>query len=144
MASHNDGINALPKWTADTKYDWRNYGPEQKAARAKFVEERRAADIARQAASQAKLKQTLRDVAKFIASKIDPKKANTAQRKFLGLQWDGASTCFSDLEYSRIDGGVWATFKRDGSTYFYALSRSEAKQFFEAPSVGGFFNDEIR
>ena len=58
-----------------------------------------------------------------------------------GLQWLGDSTCFSDLYYSRADGGVWATFWKGGGTYFYPLSRSEAADWFDDGSAGGWFNE---
>lgn len=35
---------------------------------------------------------------------------------------DQASACFDDLRYSQSAGGVFATFAKDGSTYFYPMS----------------------
>jgi hypothetical protein len=63
-------------------------------------------------------------------------------RKVMEAEQD--STCFSDLRYSASAGGVYATFAKDGSQYFYPLSRAEAREWFEDDSLGGFFNAEVR
>lgn len=54
------------------------------------------------------------------------------------------SECFSDLRYSAKDGGVYATFRRDGTEYFYPMDRTDALEWFADSSLGGFFNAEIR
>jgi hypothetical protein len=66
---------------------------------------------------------------------------NSRKSKPLVADTDG-STCFDDLRYSK--GVVYATFT-DGSQYTYDdLSRSEARDFFDADSLGGYFNAFIR
>jgi hypothetical protein len=55
----------------------------------------------------------------------------------------GDSACFDDLRYSASDGGVYATFARDGSQYFYELSRADAKDWF-ADDLGRWFNENLR
>lgn len=72
-----------------------------------------------------------------------PKSHNTPRRRGKPLVWDGDSECFSDLRYSPSAGGVYATFARDGSQYFYPMSRAEAKDWF-GDDVGRVFNAEIR
>lgn len=51
------------------------------------------------------------------------------------------STCFDSLKYR--DGTVTAVFT-DGSVYEYDMSRADAKEWFNDPSLGEFFNSEIR
>ena len=60
--------------------------------------------------------------------------------------WDGNSTVFDDLRYSKSAGGVYATFARDGSQYFYSLDRSSAKEWLidNADQAGEFFNKYVR
>ncbi len=53
------------------------------------------------------------------------------------------SSCFDDLRYSASDGGVYATFSRDGSQYFYEISRADAKEWFD-DDLGRYFNDNVR
>ena len=53
------------------------------------------------------------------------------------------SACFSDLRYSSKAGGVFATFARDGSMYFYEMSKKEAKAWFDS-DLGRTFNEAIR
>ena len=53
------------------------------------------------------------------------------------------SECFSDLRYSPKDGGVFATFRRDQSQYFYPMDRSEARQWF-GDDLGRYFNEVLR
>jgi hypothetical protein len=55
----------------------------------------------------------------------------------------GESDCFSDLRYSKSAGGVFATFAKDGSQYFYDMSRANAKDWFEN-DLGEYFNAEVR
>ncbi len=66
------------------------------------------------------------------------KKANRG-----GLTAEQDSTCFDELVYSQSAGGVFASFT-DGSDYFYPMSRSEAQDWFDDDSLGGYFNSEIR
>lgn len=55
------------------------------------------------------------------------------------------STCFSDLVYSRKDGGVFATFiGPSAGDYFYPMSRADAKAWFDDSSLGAFFNAFVR
>jgi len=52
------------------------------------------------------------------------------------------STCFDELVWE--DGTVSATFT-DGSTYDYDdFTRSEAREWFDDESLGGYFNDVVR
>jgi len=60
-----------------------------------------------------------------------------------GLTADQASECFDELVYSQSAGGVFAVFSKDGSQYFYPLSRSEAKEWFD-DDLGRYFNAVIR
>lgn len=53
------------------------------------------------------------------------------------------SSCFDDLRYSPTDGGVYATFSRDGSQYFYEMSRADAKEWFD-DDLGRYFNENVR
>lgn len=55
----------------------------------------------------------------------------------------GGSKCFDDLRYSPTDEGVFATFARDGSQYFYEMSRADAKEWFKS-DLGHFFNEQVR
>jgi len=68
---------------------------------------------------------------------------STKPRRGKPLVWEGDSDCFDDLRYSPPAGGVYATFQKDGSQYFYAMSRSEARDWFDS-DVGRTFNKEIR
>jgi hypothetical protein len=73
----------------------------------------------------------------------NPERSN--KRSFRDIEWDGDSTCFSSLEYSHADGGVWAEFIGPAAgVWFYPMTRAGAKDFFAADSVGSYFNDEIR
>ena len=56
---------------------------------------------------------------------------------------DAGSACFSDLRYSSRDGGVYATFARDGSQYFYPMSKADAKDWFQN-DLGEYFNANVR
>jgi hypothetical protein len=145
---HQAGINALPKWDPNNlakgyAYDWRQpYDPKDYA---KFKEARAAADKARQARSERDLKQALKDAAQAVRDKLDSEleKSGAKRAKTPPPEWDGASTCFADLEY--VPGGVWATFHRGGAiTYFYVLSKAEAADWFDDESAGGYFNDNVR
>ncbi|MGD0332971.1 MAG: hypothetical protein ABSA90_06905 [Xanthobacteraceae bacterium] len=60
-----------------------------------------------------------------------------------GLTADQDSACFDELVYSQSAGGVFATFAKDGSQYFYPMSRSDAKEWFD-DDLGRFFNAVIR
>ncbi len=60
-----------------------------------------------------------------------------------GLTAEQDSTCFDELTYSQSAGGVFATFT-DGSSYFYDMSRSEAQDWFDDDSLGGYFNAVVR
>jgi hypothetical protein len=53
----------------------------------------------------------------------------------------GGSKCFADLRYK--NGTVFATFT-DGSQYEYPLSRSDALDWFDDDSLGGYFNAMVR
>jgi hypothetical protein len=53
------------------------------------------------------------------------------------------STCFDELRYSQSAGGVFATFSKDGSQYFYPMSRADAQEWFD-DDLGRFFNAFIR
>jgi hypothetical protein len=65
---------------------------------------------------------------------------NSRRNKPLVADTDG-STCFADLRYS--NGIVFATFT-DGTQYEYDMSRSEARDFFDDDSLGGYFNAYVR
>ena len=60
------------------------------------------------------------------------------------LTADQASTCFDDLRYSQSAGGVFATFAKDGSSYFYPMSRADAQRWFDDDSLGEYFNAIVR
>lgn len=53
------------------------------------------------------------------------------------------SACFDDLRYSASAGGVFATFAKDGSQYFYPMSRADAKEWFGS-DLGSYFNEQVR
>ena len=57
---------------------------------------------------------------------------------------DQASSCFDDLRYSQSAGGVFATFAKDGSSYFYPMSRADAQEWFDDDSLGEYFNAMVR
>lgn len=61
-----------------------------------------------------------------------------------GLTADQASTCFDELVYSQSAGGVFATFAKDGSSYFYPMSRADAQEWFDDDSLGEYFNAMVR
>ncbi len=73
---------------------------------------------------------------------LDQAAKPNSKRRGKPMVWDGTSECFDDLRYSPQAGGVFATFT-DGTSYFYALSRSEARDWF-ADDVGRYFNAAIR
>lgn len=80
---------------------------------------------------------------KALDQRLAPPKSHNTPRRKPPLVWDGDSECFSDLRYSPSAGGVYATFARDGSQYFYPMSRAEARDWFN-DDVGRVFNSEIR
>jgi hypothetical protein len=53
------------------------------------------------------------------------------------------SQCFSDLRFSPKDGGVYAEFRRDGSQYFYPMTRADAREWF-GDDLGRYFNSSVR
>ena len=55
---------------------------------------------------------------------------------------DQESMCFDDVRYR--GGTAFVTFHKDGSQYAYAMSRAEFREWMDADSLGGFFNDYIR
>lgn len=71
------------------------------------------------------------------------KAAQTAKKtKRVALRADAeASTCFDELSFRA--GTVFATFT-DGSEYTYDMSKAEAKEWFDDPSLGGYFNAVVR
>jgi hypothetical protein len=70
--------------------------------------------------------------------------AQTAAKKSKTLVADTSdSECFSDLRYSKTDGGVYATFAQDNTQYFYPMSRRDAQEWFD-DDLGVYFNAEIR
>lgn len=75
-----------------------------------------------------------------------PKREKPHQHKGGFLEADtSGSTCFDYLVYSKADGGVFANFiNPTRGMWFYPMSRAEAKEWFDAASLGGFFNDAIR
>jgi hypothetical protein len=75
-------------------------------------------------------------VAKALASSKPIKKK---PRKLFADASD--STCFDDLSY---EGGVVTAIFTDGSIYDYPMSKSEARDWFDDPSLGGYFNSVVR
>jgi hypothetical protein len=75
---------------------------------------------------------------------VDPKKpAAPRKSRAKPVVFDGGSTCFDDLSYA--DGGVYATFANPTrGTWFYPMTKKEAKAWASAPSYGQYFNDEVR
>jgi hypothetical protein len=75
---------------------------------------------------------------------VEPKKPPAPRKsRAKGLIADvSASSCFNSLVYS--GGEVIAQFAKDGSVYSYPLSRADAEDWFNAGSLGSYFNAEIR
>ena len=76
-------------------------------------------------------------VAKALAS---PKPLKKKPKRLLVADTSD-STCFDDLTYA--DGAVVAVFT-DGTVYSYPMSKSEARDWFDDTSLGGYFNAVIR
>lgn len=138
MPDFMKGLNALPKkWDPSNLDKGYNYDPRQpynSQDYAAFKQARAARDQQRNVKDKADLKRTMKDVSGFLKDKARPNRP---------LEWDGESTCFADLQYDADAGGVYADFHR-GGTYFYEMSRSDARQWFEDDSAGGYFNDVVR
>jgi hypothetical protein len=83
-----------------------------------------------------------RGLPKATAPTPAPPKAGHNRRPLVAPAAD--SECFSDLRYSPTAGGVFATFRRDQSQYFYPMDRGEAREWFGDESLGKFFNAEVR
>jgi hypothetical protein len=60
-----------------------------------------------------------------------------------GLTAEQDSACFDELVFSQSAGGVYATFAKDGSQYFYPMSRADAREWFD-DDLGRYFNAVIR
>jgi hypothetical protein len=68
-----------------------------------------------------------------------------AKKSVSDITWSGDSTCFASLHYSKNARGVFADFiGPTAGEWFFPMSRSDAKAFFDSDSVGSYFNDEIR
>jgi hypothetical protein len=96
--------------------------------------QRRGSTLPKQAPTMQKITEPLSKEAHYVRAK----RANRG-----GLTAEAASECFDELVYSQSAGGVFATFAKDGSQYFYPLSRSEAKEWFD-DDLGRYFNAVIR
>jgi hypothetical protein len=96
----------------------------------------------REAGSFAKYKAQMEaDLQKSLDKYIAGKGHNSKRMGRTLVADTGDSTCFSDLRWS--GGVVYATFT-DGSQYDYDMPRSDAKEWFEDVSLGGFFNAYVR
>jgi hypothetical protein len=54
------------------------------------------------------------------------------------------SECFDYAAFSASEGGVFVEFAKDGYQEFIPMDRSEAKEFFDADSLGKFYNANYR
>lgn len=77
------------------------------------------------------------ELLKTLQPKIE--KSHQRHNNFLEADTSG-SKCFAELYYSAEDGGVYGTFLRDGYNEFWQMSRSEAREWFEDDSLGGYYN----
>jgi hypothetical protein len=133
---YSDGRTVLPQPRSATA--------EEKAARkARDVEagaQGRAERAAKYAAQQAE-KERQKKLARQKASE-PPAPGDNSKRRRKPIIWDGDSECFEDLRYSPTAGGVFATFIKGGQSYFYPMSRADAKEWLEdyADVTGEFFN----
>lgn len=74
-----------------------------------------------------------------------PKKKQKVKSKGGNLSWNGDSDCFDALLYSKSSGGVIATFSGPtAGDWFYPMSKADARDWFNADSVGEYFNAFIR
>jgi hypothetical protein len=61
------------------------------------------------------------------------------------LIWEGESSMFADMRYSKSQRGMFVTFFRGGDLqYCFSMSRSEAREFMDSDSAGSYFNDYVR
>lgn len=74
-----------------------------------------------------------------------PKKEQKVQSKGGNLSWNGDSDCFDALYFSKSAQGVIATFSGPAAgDWFYPMSKADARDWFNADSVGEYFNAFIR
>jgi hypothetical protein len=71
-----------------------------------------------------------------------PPAKRASRAKTLSADCSG-STCFDSLKFR--DGTLTASFIGPSSgEWTYEMSRADAKEFFDAPSLGGWFNDNLK
>ena len=166
MASHMDGINALPRWDPSnpTKYNYdpTNYNAADYAA---FKEARQAFGQQQLKAATERNKQIMKGVNKTVKGKINEEKKKLASgQKRLSLAQiksaaragktiyaDAASECFFSLSWRAdpdgdgTDGTAHAVFNmRDpGDGYDYDVDLDTFLDW-TSDSLGEFFNAEIR
>jgi hypothetical protein len=97
--------------------------------------ERRAWGAAQDAARAARAAQA--------AQGVKPTPAKRASRSKVLEADTSDSTCFDSLVYQ--NGVVTASFIGPGAgIYDYDVTLAEAREWFDDPSLGGFFNDNIK
>ena len=166
MASHMDGINALPRWDPSNptkyNYDQFNYDPADYLA---FKNARQAFGQQQLKSALTRSQQIIKDANKVISDKTKSEKQKLAsgqqrltldQIKAFGkagktIYADAASECFESLSWRAdpdgdgTDGTAHAVFnKRDpGGGYDYDVDLDTFLEW-TSDSLGEFFNAEIR
>jgi hypothetical protein len=158
VASHMDGINALPRWNPSNPTTY-NYSPTNYNAAdyAAFKEARLAFTQQRTNAAAERYKQVMKEASQAIKNKFNEEKKKLASgKKRLTLDQiktaakagktiyaDAASECFSELSWR--DGIAHAEFNKrnpDGG-YDYEVDLDTFLEW-ASDSLGEFFNAEIR
>jgi len=151
MASHMDGINALPKWDRSNpttySYDPANYSA---ADYAEFKQARLDAQTKRQAAAKARSKEVMKEVNQAIKDKLKEAKQGTqkAVSRDQVKQWAKAghtlyaaipSSCFEELKFvpNKDDpetGEIVGTFYHGGSLTY--SGPADLEDFMDAVAGG--------
>jgi hypothetical protein len=152
MASHMDGINALPRWDPSNptkySYDPTNYNAADYQA---FKEARLAFGKQQMKATAERNKQIMRDANKAIKDKINselkkqgPTRGEIMKAAKAGktLHANTPSVCFASVEWT--DGICTMEFARDGYVLDEPMDILDFLDFAQAPSLGQFYNAEIR
>ena len=143
MASHMDGINALPKWDRNNptsySYDPANYNAADYAAFKQARMDLRAKQFAN---AKAKLAQTLDKANKDFEKMVERDQAKAAG-KGATLHADLPSSVFASLSWK--DGVATAEFFRGGAiTYDYEMEKDDFLDWALSDSLGKYFNEEVR
>jgi ABC-type uncharacterized transport system substrate-binding protein len=153
MASHMDGINALPRWDPSNptkySYDPTNYNAADyeafKQARLAFGQQQMKATAARNEKIFKEANKVLRDAINNELKKQGPTRGEIQKAAKAGkrLIANTPSSCFASLEWHK--GIATAEFYRGGQiVYDYPMSLDEFLDWAQDDSLGEYFNAEIR